>query len=267
MAGEDVVRKMVDRARAEVSQRMRLKPAPLLRTLARSAPKAVPLEPALRRSGAPVVIAGLWRRTPGRILDRDLPLVEAVEACEEGGVVAFALAVETAHFGGVADDFPRVRAATRLPLIRRECVVDPYQLSEARIAGASAAWLIESALPGKELAAMLAAARDVGVESPVELVTDDGLDRTLDAGAAMVVLSAAPAPKESAGEAAARCARQVSRALAAGVLPIVADVDAPNGRAAFDAAGAAVFIVDAPFVLADDKREAVGLWRSAGAHG
>jgi indole-3-glycerol phosphate synthase len=261
MAGEDVVRKMAERARTEVAQRAKLKPAALLRTLARSAPKATPLEAALRRAETPVVIAGLWRRTPERILDRDLELVEAVEAIESGGAVAFAVAAETAHFGAVVDDFPRVRAATRLPLIRRELVIDPYQFAEARIAGASAGWLVEAVLPGKELAAMLAAARDVGLEALVELVTDDGLERALDAGAAMVVLAPTPALKETAAEALARCVRQVSRTLAAGGVPIVAGVDAPSEREPFEAAGPTVFLVDAPLVLADDKRGALRAWR------
>jgi indole-3-glycerol phosphate synthase len=267
MAGEDVVRKMADRARVEVAQRAKLKPALLLRTLARSAPKAVTLEAALRRAGAPVVIAGLWRRNPGRILDRDLPMVEAVAACEEGGAVAVAVATETAYFGAVVDDFPRVRAATRLPLVRRECVVDPYQLAEARIAGASAGWLVEAVLPGKELPAMLAAARDVGLETLVEVVTDDGLVRALDAGAAMVVVSASPAMKESPDEARARALHQVALALRSGALAVVAGVDSPAERAAFESAGATVFLVDAPLVLADDKREALRAWRSAGSHG
>ena len=264
MTSEDVLRKMAERARAEVATRQKLKSAALLTSLARAAPKAVALEAALRRSPAPVVIAGLWRRTPTRILDRDIDLVEAVEACEAGGAAAIALSAETAHLNAVADDFPRVRAATRLPLVRHDVVVDSYQLAEARIAGASAVWFIEAALPGRELARLLVAARDVGLESIIEVVTDDGLERVLDAGAAMLVVSTSPAAKERDNEALARVLRLVSRAVSAGALPLVSGVDDPFNREEFERAGASVFLVDAPIVLADDKCEAVKAWRGAG---
>jgi indole-3-glycerol phosphate synthase len=261
MAGEDVVRKMADRARTEVAARLKLKPAAMLMTLARAAPKVPSLEAALRRAESPVVVAGLWRRTPERILDRDPDLAETARGCEEGGAAAIALSSETAHFGAVADDFPRVRAATRLPLVRHDLVVDPYQLAEARLAGASACWLFEAALPGPVLAKMLTAARDLGLDALVELVTDAGLERALDAGASLVVVSALAGPKESGEEAEARVLRHVARARSSGALPIVAGLDDPARRSAFEAAGAGVFLLDAPILLADDKPEAVRAWR------
>jgi len=252
------LQRLVQRVRMEVATRLKCRPAVLLVPMAKAAPKPPPLEAALRRAEAPVVVAGLWRRTPERWLDRDLDLETAARACDEGGAVAHAVATDPALFGAVADDFPRARKGSRKPLLRREVIVDPYQLAEARIAGASGVWLRADALPGAALGLILKAARELGLESVVEVDGDEALERSLDAGAAMVAV-ASEVPQ--AGDI---LHRLVTRALAAGSLPLVCVEDDAVCTAAARA-GATVFVVDAPLIGADDRAQAVRDWRLGAA--
>ena len=94
---------------------------------------------------------------------------------------------EPTHFGGSLEDLRAVRAAVEHPVLRKDFLVDPDQILEARAAGADAVLLI-AALPARRRArgAMLAAARALGMEPLVETHTDEDLDRVLATDAEVV---------------------------------------------------------------------------------
>jgi indole-3-glycerol phosphate synthase len=103
-----------------------------------------------------------------------------------GGAAAISVLTEERFFGGSLDDLARVAAGVPVPVMRKDFLVDPYQLLEARAAGASAALLIVAMLSDTELALMLREAAALGLAALVEVHDAPELERALAAGAAIV---------------------------------------------------------------------------------
>ena len=82
-----------------------------------------------------------------------------MRAYERGGAAAVSVLTEEAHFGGSLADLREARAATELPLLRKDFTVDPYQLYEAKAAGADAVLLVVGSVRDRELARALPRSR------------------------------------------------------------------------------------------------------------
>jgi indole-3-glycerol phosphate synthase len=133
------------------------------------------------------VIAEFKRRSPSAGALHDAPdLTEIVRAYERGGAVAASILTEGPNFGGALEDLRAARQACGLPLLRKDFVVDAYQLHEARAAGADAVLLIVAALDAAELASLYATAREIGLDVLVEVHDRDELQRAIELGADIV---------------------------------------------------------------------------------
>ena len=100
---------------------------------------------------------------------------------------ATALSVHTsAPFQGKLADIAAVRAVSPLPILRKDFIVDPYQLLEARVAGADAALLIVAALGRERLEELMAAAAEIGLDTLVEVHDDDEVETAVEAGAEII---------------------------------------------------------------------------------
>ena len=133
------------------------------------------------------VIAEFKRRSPSAGALREQPqLAEIVGAYERGGAVAVSVLTEGPNFEGSLADLREARARCDLPLLRKDFIVDPYQLHEASAAGADAVLLIVAALEQTELASLFAAARALGMDVLVEVHDREELGRALDIGADIV---------------------------------------------------------------------------------
>jgi indole-3-glycerol phosphate synthase len=142
---------------------------------------------ALCREGRVNVIAEFKRRSPSRGLIRaDRHPVRAAQAYESAGAVAVSVLTEPEFFGGRLDDLQEARSATLLPALRKDFVVDPYQVWESWIAGTDALLLIVAALSSSELQSLITTAEDAAIETLVEVHDADELGRALDAGARVV---------------------------------------------------------------------------------
>jgi indole-3-glycerol phosphate synthase len=143
---------------------------------------------ALRRgAGEPLrLIAEVKRASPsaGPIRAGD-PLYFA-RGMAGGGAAAISMLTEERFFGGSLDDLARVAAGVPVPVMRKDFLVDPYQLLEARAAGAAAALLIVAMLSDVELASLLREAAALGLAALVEVHDRPELERALAAGAAIV---------------------------------------------------------------------------------
>jgi indole-3-glycerol phosphate synthase len=104
---------------------------------------------------------------------------EIVAAYERGGAAALSVLTEEAHFGGSLDDLRAARAATGLPILRKDFTVDPYMLYEARAAGADAVLLVVGSVDDGELADLLAGARELDLDAIVEVHKPDELEVAL----------------------------------------------------------------------------------------
>ncbi len=139
-------------------------------------------------SGAEVgVIAEFKRRSPSAGALRENPdLAEIVDAYQRGGAVAVSILTEGPNFEGTLEDLRAARAACELPLLRKDFIVDPYQLHEALAAGADAVLLIVAALSPAELASLHDQARALGLDVLVEVHDREELRGALEIGADIV---------------------------------------------------------------------------------
>lgn len=142
---------------------------------------------ALRVPGEVRLLAEVKRRSPsaGEIRPGADPAAVAREY-ERGGAAAVSVLTDAEYFGGSLGALAAVRAAIALPALRKDFLIDPLQVWEARAAGADAVLLIARILDDARLAELLALAGEQGMDALVEVHTADELDRALAAGAALV---------------------------------------------------------------------------------
>lgn len=144
------------------------------------------LEAALRRS-APAVIAECKRQSPSKGVLRDpYHPVEIARGYEAAGAAALSVLTNEDFFGGKLADLEAVRDAVEIPLLRKDFVIDAYQLEEARAAGADAALLIASVLDAQELIDLAQAAAEIGLEVLVEIHAQEELEPALASGAMLI---------------------------------------------------------------------------------
>ena len=181
---------LVAGCRADLERRRTAAPERDLRAaLADVAPPRDPM-PAMRATGLSV-IAEVKRRSPSKGHLADIPdPADLAAAYARGGAAAISVLTEERRFGGSLDDLRAVRAAVDTPLLRKDFIVDDYQLLEARAAGADLALLIVAALPGDELTRLHDVARELGLTVLVEVHDEDETERALELGAELVGVNA-----------------------------------------------------------------------------
>jgi indole-3-glycerol phosphate synthase len=165
--------------------------------LARLVSPPVSLAERLRRSSRETrpgvqLIAEIKRRSPSAgELRTGLDLKALVNAYALGGAAALSILTEPAYFVGSLDDLLAARGATRrldlvLPQLRKDFIVDAYQIAEARAYAADAVLLIAAALDDGQLAELYAAARSWGLDVLLEVHDEQDLERALLVGPAIV---------------------------------------------------------------------------------
>jgi indole-3-glycerol phosphate synthase len=139
-----------------------------------------PFSEALTRPGVSV-IAEHKRRSPSAGTIREgATVAEIVRAYERGGAVALSILTEGKNFGGSLDDLREARAASGLPILRKDFIVDVYQVYESAAAGADAILLIVAALESKMLAELHEEARALDLDVLVEVHDEPELECALE---------------------------------------------------------------------------------------
>ena len=183
----DVLDAILARTRERVTAEKERLPLGATHPAVRQAPPARSFASAIARTGRVNVIAEHKRRSPSRgAIREDLRPADVARAYEAAGAAALSVLTDGAFFGGRLEHLQEARAATALPALRKDFVLDPWQVWEARAAGADAVLLIVAALTEVELAALLAVTREAGVDALVEAHDRGELDRALAAGARLV---------------------------------------------------------------------------------
>jgi len=142
---------------------------------------------ALRQPPHLAVIAEMKQRTPSMgILSEDYRPADLAHAYTDGGAAAISVLTHMAGFGGRVEHIREVRAATDLPILRKDFVTDPYEVAEARACGADAVLLIVAAYEDTLLRDLIAVTKSRGLAGLVEVHDERETAAALEAGAQAV---------------------------------------------------------------------------------
>ena len=186
----DFLKKVCDESRRRAESGRSNRSIPDLKKLVALRPPARSLLASLSVPGRRF-IAEVKRASPSRgEISRGLDASAQARLYEQGGAAAISVLTEPSHFAGSLDDLTAVAASARIPVLRKDFLVDPWQAWEARVAGADAALLIVAALQGDDLGEMYDAVGAAGLEALVEVHDAPELERALALGAPLIGINA-----------------------------------------------------------------------------
>ncbi len=185
----DFLSRIVERKKQEVEAAKAAKPAQSLFSSPLDSQKQRPFLETLREPGpfGVNIIAEIKRASPskGRIR-ADLDAVEYAFKYEDGGAAAISVLTDTDHFQGSFEDLQTAREATSLPVLRKDFIIDTYQLQQSRDLGADAVLLIAKILPKRDLRDYIVFSKLQGLDSLVEVHSRKEMDGALEAEAGLI---------------------------------------------------------------------------------
>lgn len=183
----DILAEIVASKRQEIAAAKIAVPEVELRARLATAPPPRDFFGALAAAGPVALIAEVKKASPSVGLIRaDFNPVSIAQAYERHGATCISVLTDAKFFQGSLDDLRRVRTAVNIPVLRKDFVIDAYQLFEARVAGADAVLLIAECLDDCLLRGLHAQAMELGMTPLVELYEPTNLQRVFDAGATLI---------------------------------------------------------------------------------
>ena len=259
-----VLDEIIAGVREDVAAREAAHPLAEVKARAADAPAALDALAALRAPNVGV-IAEVKRRSPSA---GSLAVIEdpahLARDYQTGGARMISVLTEGRRFGGSLADLDAVRAAVTIPVLRKDFVVNSYQVHEARAHGADCVLLIVAALDQNTLVGLRERVESLGMTALVEVHTEDEACRAIDAGASMVGVNARDLRTLSVD-------RGVFERIAPGLPSSVVKVAESGVRGPLDlieyaAAGADAVLVGESLVTQRDPRHALADLVTAGAH-
>src|SRR5438067_2776620 len=186
----DVLAEICAKKRAHIAERKSVRSAAALRAAAADASPVRPFAAALEKRiarGRYGLIAEIKKASPSRGLIRaDFDPAALARGYEAGGATCLSVLTDTPYFQGSDDHLRAARAACRLPVLRKDFILDPYQVLESRALGADCILLIMAALDDGEARELTAAAAELGLDVLVEVHDRAELDRALRLNARLI---------------------------------------------------------------------------------
>ena len=173
--------------RQEVAEMKKSRPLAELERELKHRPQARGFAAAIRRPGELSLIAEIKKASPSAGPIRpDADVVEVARDYSRAGARAISVLTDFKFFSGSLKDLTAVREKVSLPLLRKDFLLEEYQVVEAAVAGADAILLIVAILDPPVLKRLLALARDLSLDALVEIHSDPELQRALEAGAQVI---------------------------------------------------------------------------------
>jgi indole-3-glycerol phosphate synthase len=186
-----VLDSLVAGALADAAQRREIRSLADVEAAALARPEALDVLAALAPADRVKIIAEVKRSSPSRGALADIPDPAALAtAYETGGASTISVLTEGRRFGGSLADLEAVRAAVSLPVLRKDFIAEPYQVFEARAAGADLVLLIVAALEQPLMRELFTLIGELGMTALVETHSSDELDRAVDLGAGLIGVNA-----------------------------------------------------------------------------
>ena len=181
-----VLDRIVESTRQDVERRREETPLAALEGELAARPDSRPFMEALVRPGISVIAEHKRRSPSAGDIRVGATVTEIVQAYERGGAAALSVLTEGPHFGGSLDDLREARAAASLPVLRKDFIIDAYQLYESAVAGADAVLLIVAALSPEQLASLHEHARALDLDVLVEVHDESELEKALEVDADVI---------------------------------------------------------------------------------
>lgn len=182
-----ILDKIVQTKRREVEASQARMPLEELEAQAAEAPPVRDFRAALAGPGPVRLIAEVKKASPSAgVIRPDFDPIAIARAYQSHGAACLSVLTDAPYFQGHLSYLARIRAAVAIPILRKDFLIDEYQIVEARMAGADAVLLIAEILDDDQLSALLARARSLGMAALVEFYDPDNLSRVLAAGADLV---------------------------------------------------------------------------------
>jgi indole-3-glycerol phosphate synthase len=183
----NVLDRIVSATLEDVERRRSRVPLSELESAAAQRPEGRPFTEALQRPGISLIAEHKRRSPSAGEIRSGATVTEIVEAYERGGATALSILTEGPHFGGSLDDLREARAASVLPILRKDFIVDPYQVYESAAVGADAVLLIVAALHAEDIAVLHREARALDLDVVVEVHDEPELECALEVVEADVI--------------------------------------------------------------------------------
>ena len=183
----DVLDRIVRAKRAQVARdKEQLSPRRVIE-LATSAPPPRDFGAALRREGRVNVIAEIKKASPSRgNIQARAAVADIADGYARAGAAALSVLTESRFFLGSGADLAEAKRAVEVPVLRKDFVLEEYQVYESRVLGADSLLLITRILSSKGLSTLIGVARSLHMEPLVEVHSDDEAQQAVDSGAAVI---------------------------------------------------------------------------------
>ncbi|MCA9211683.1 MAG: indole-3-glycerol phosphate synthase TrpC [Planctomycetales bacterium] len=182
-----ILDKIVKTKRGEIEDAKKRVPEETLRAQIESAPDVRSFFDAIANGDGIQLISEVKKASPSKgIIRADFDPVSIAQIYEQNGATCISVLTDREYFQGDLEYLRAIRKVVDRPLLRKDFILDSYQLLEARVAGADAVLLIAECLDDCNLRKLHNAAIDLGMTPLVEFYEPDNLQRVLDAGATLI---------------------------------------------------------------------------------
>jgi len=182
-----ILEEIVNRKLAEVKHMKVSRPLCEIKAALKDVPPPRPFEAALVAQSSVALIAELKKASPSKgVIRHDFAPTAIAQIYAENGASALSVLTEVHFFQGHPTHIRQVRERVTLPILRKDFIVDPYQIYESRLLGADAVLLIASLLEETCLVEFIAISKELGMDCLVEAHSYDDLEKVLASGASLI---------------------------------------------------------------------------------